>query len=247
MGSAPRSCRLTSVAARKRTITYAAQAPDPNKSSQMLVIVPPHVLVKHNLAIARNKDTPSGAFRAAIGELGKILIYEAVRDWLPTVDLQIETPVGVADATVVDPTKPVALVPILRAGLVPLEQASSVIPVSITYHVGYVRDEETLEASLYLNKLPPSFTPEDQIIVSDPMLATGGTMIACLKDLVSRGASVQNIRVISIVAAPPALTKLGDEFPGLKVYTAMIDPELNDVGYIIPGLGDAGDRAFGTV
>jgi len=213
----------------------------------MLVIVPPHPLVQHFMTILRNKDTPTGSFRQCMSELGRILIYEAMRDWVPTVDFQVETPCGTADATMIDPSNPIKLVPILRAGLVPLEQAATVLPVTETYHLGYVRDEETLECSMYLNKLPEKFPPDSKIIVSDPMIATGGTMIAALKELISRGAEVENIRVIGIVAAPPALTKLGDLFPGLRIYLAMIDPELNDVGYIVPGLGDAGDRCFGTL
>lgn len=243
-----RDDRRTILRTRRRVDVKAVlEAPDPMKAKQMLVIVPPHPLVPHHLAIARNKSTPSGAFRAAIAELGKILIYEAVRDgFFPTIDCQVETPVDIADATIIDPTKPVILVPILRAGLVPIEKAHEVIPVLKTFHVGYVRDEKTLEASLYLNKLPETFDADDKIIVSDPMLATGGTMFACLKDILARGAKPENVKVICIVAAPPALTKLSEEFPGLRLYAAMIDPELNEVGYIVPGLGDAGDRAFGT-
>lgn len=224
----------------------AATEGSPMQSSQMLVIVPPHPLVKHHLAVARNKDTPSGAFRASIAELGKILIYELSRDWLPTVDFQIESPCGVAEATIVDISKPVKLVPILRAGLVPLEQVAQVLPAYETYHVGYVRDDQTLQASMYLNKLPEKFDPEDLIIVSDPMLATGGTMAMCLNDLIARGAEKTNIRIVCVVACPPALTVLSEGFPGIRVYAAMIDGELNEKGYIVPGLGDAGDRAFGT-
>eukprot|EP00238_Polyblepharides_amylifera_P012635 CAMPEP_0196586746 /NCGR_PEP_ID=MMETSP1081-20130531/55411_1 /TAXON_ID=36882 /ORGANISM="Pyramimonas amylifera, Strain CCMP720" /LENGTH=218 /DNA_ID=CAMNT_0041908725 /DNA_START=273 /DNA_END=929 /DNA_ORIENTATION=+ len=217
------------------------------QSSQMLVIVPPHPLISHHLTIARNKDTPSGSFRAALSELGKLLLYEMSRDWLDTVELQIESPCGVADAKIVDPTVPINLVPILRAGLVPLEQASMVLPVTNTFHVGYVRDEETLEATLYLNKLPAKFEDGAKIVVSDPMLATGGTMVQCVTELIARGAKASNIRVLCIVACPDALSKLSTAFPGLRVYSAMIDPELNNEGYIVPGLGDAGDRAFGTV
>eukprot|EP00240_Pyramimonas_obovata_P016002 CAMPEP_0118935196 /NCGR_PEP_ID=MMETSP1169-20130426/15133_1 /TAXON_ID=36882 /ORGANISM="Pyramimonas obovata, Strain CCMP722" /LENGTH=273 /DNA_ID=CAMNT_0006878193 /DNA_START=145 /DNA_END=966 /DNA_ORIENTATION=- len=233
-----------STAARRSLVTYAATAQDPLQSSQMLVIVPPHPLVKHHLTIARNKHTPSGAFRQAISELGKILLYEMIRDWVPTVDLQVETPCGIADATLIDPSKPIILVPILRAGLIPIEQANIVLPVTKTYHVGYVRDEESLEASLYLNKLPEKFEDDAMIVVSDPMLATGGTMVACLEELLKRGAKATNIRVLCIVACPVALSKLSTGFPGIRVYSAMIDAELNDKGYIVPGLGDAGDRAY---
>jgi len=213
----------------------------------MLVIVPPHPLISHHLAIARNKDTPGGAFKAAVVELGKLLIYELSRDWLPIVEMQVETPMGVAaDIKLIDPREPVALVPILRAGLVPIEKAQEVLPTFDTFHIGYVRDEDTLEPTLYLNKLPKQFAPDTRIIVSDPMLATGGTMVACLKELLERGAQATNIRIVCVVAAPPALSKVSESFPGVRIYAAMIDAELNDQGYIVPGLGDAGDRAYGT-
>ncbi|GBF97658.1 uracil phosphoribosyltransferase [Raphidocelis subcapitata] len=185
----------------------------------MLVYVPPHPLVKHWLAIARNAATPPSLFRSACAELGRILIYEAVREFLPTVETTVDTPVGPADVEFVDPTKPIKVVPILRAGLVLLEQAGTVLPMSETYHVGYVRDETTLKATPYLNKLPASLSPDDKILITDPMLATGGTMLQVIEDIVARGADPANIRIVCVVAAP---------------------------GYIVPGLGDAGDRAFGT-
>ncbi|EFN51808.1 hypothetical protein CHLNCDRAFT_27683, partial [Chlorella variabilis] len=210
------------------------------------IYVPPHPLVKHWLAVLRTKDTPSSIFRSAASELGRILVYEAARDWLPTIDGQVQTPLGVADATFVDPMQPIKVVPILRAGLVLLEQTATLLPVTQTYHVGYVRNDDTLEASCYLNKLPPSFGPEDRILVSDPMLATGGTLAQVVEDVVGRGASPSMIRVVSIVCAPPALKLLGERYPGLTIYTAMIDAELDERGYIVPGLGDAGDRAFNT-
>ncbi|KAG1664561.1 hypothetical protein FOA52_009444 [Chlamydomonas sp. UWO 241] len=225
----------------------ATPAPKGPPTSQMLVFVPPHPLVKHWLAICRNALTPSGMFRGAVAELGRILIYEAVRDLLQTMEGQVDTPCGTADVEFVDPTRPVKVVPILRAGLVLLEQASQVIPVSETYHVGYARDEVTLEATPYLNKLPAKFDADDRILVTDIMLATGGTMLKVIDDMVSRGASPENIRIVSVVCAPPAMVKLSEKYKGIKVFTAMIDPEVNEKGFIIPGLGDAGDRAFGTL
>lgn len=212
----------------------------------MLVYVPPHPLVKHWLATCRNAMTPPGMFRAAMAELGRILIYEAVREFLPTMDGVVDTPCGEAEVTIVDPTKPIKVVPVLRAGLVLLEAAQQVLPVSETYHVGYARDDVTLEATAYLNKLPNSFAPDDRILVTDIMLATGGTMLKVIDELVARGADPSNIRIVSALAAPPAMVKLS-KYKGLKVYTAIIDPEVNAKGFIIPGLGDAGDRSFGTL
>ncbi|CAL8466447.1 g5983 [Coccomyxa elongata] len=215
----------------------------------MLVFVPSHPLVKHWLAVARNKLSPPPVFRSALAELGRLLIYEATAqgDWLPVLEGQAETPCGVADVSFLDPGRPVKVVPILRAGLVLLEEAATVLPSAVTCHVGYVRDESSLEATAYLNKLPASLSADDRILVVDPMLATGGTMVQVLDDIIGRGASPSNIRIVTVVCAPAALQKLSEGYPGLKVYSAMIDAELNDKGYIVPGLGDAGDRAFGTL
>jgi len=215
-------------------------------TKELQVIVPPHPLIKHWLAIARNEFTPSPAFRTAVAEIGKYLVYEACREWLPTVEMECKTPMGMADVEVVDHEQPVLIVPILRAGLVLMESARDVIPSSKTYHVGFVRDEKTLLPSMYLNKLPDKIDPQARVLVSDPMLATGGTIVACLDELVSRGADPNLLRIVSVVAAPPALKKISEKFQGVRVYSAMIDPELSDEGFIVPGLGDAGDRAFGT-
>ena len=121
------------------------------------------------------------------------------------------------------------------------------LPAAETYHVGYARDEATLVATPYLNKLPPSLAPDDLILVADTMLATGGTMAQVIEDIVSRGASDANIRIVSAVVAPPALKLLGERFPRVKVFAGMIDAELDERGFIVPGLGDFGDRLFGTV
>eukprot|EP00798_Chlamydomonas_sp_ICE-L_P020665 gene20665-27454_t len=238
-----RPCLLLPPRPRRTAVQVLAAKKPPQ---QMLVIVPPHPLVKHWLAVARNAQTPPGMFRAALAELGRILLYEAVRDDMPTVDLEVYSPMGPAEATVIDPTRPIIVVPVLRAGLVLLEQSASVLPSTKTYHVGYVRNEETLEATSYLNKLPETMSPDDLVIITDPMIATGGTMLKVIEDIVSRGASPEKIKVVCVVCAPPALVKMSEKYPGLKVYSAMIDPEVNEKGYIIPGLGDAGDRSFGT-
>ena len=228
---------------RIRPISASAARPNPN---QMLVIVPPHPLLKHWLAVARNVQTPGPIFRAALAEIGRILIYEAGREWLPTFEAQVQGPLAIADVEFVNPEKPVSVVPILRAGLTLLEESSSVLPASVTYHLGYVRDEETLQPKLYLNKLPEKFEEDAQVLISDPMLATGGTILAAVEEIISRGASPKNIRIICVVACPVSLTELSKRYPGLRVYAAMIDEHLNENGYIVPGLGDAGDRAFGT-
>ena len=220
--------------------------PGEPSTNQMLVFVPPHPLIGHWLGIARNAVTPPAIFRASLAELGRLLIYECSRDWLPTFEAQVEGPMGMATVQMVDPGQPIAVVPILRAGLVLLEESKTVLPATNTYHLGFARDEDSLEATMYLNKLPEKFSEDQRVLISDPMLATGGTMEKAIDECVARGAKVSNIRVVCVVACPPSLSVLSDKYPGLRVYTAMIDEELNDQGYIIPGLGDAGDRAFGT-
>lgn len=213
---------------------------------QLHVHVPPHPLIQHWLAVARDRQTPSALFRTAMTELGRWLTYEAVRDWLPTFQTTLETPLAPCEATLVNPEIPVAVVPILRAGLALLEGSQALLPLAKVYHLGLARDEETLEPSCYLNKLPPEFAPETRLLIPEPMLATGGSITLALQELTQRGIDPQFVRIVSVVAAPPALQKLNESYPTLKVYTACIDPELNSQGFIVPGLGDAGDRTFGT-
>ncbi|NEP39691.1 MAG: uracil phosphoribosyltransferase [Okeania sp. SIO2G4] len=213
---------------------------------QLRVYVPPHPLVKHWLGVARDINTPSALFRSAMTELGRWLTYEAIRDWLPIIETTVQTPLAECPATFVNPQVPVVVIPILRAGLGLLEGAQTVLPLASIYHLGIVRNEETLEPSCYLNKLPPQFAPNARVLICDPMLATGGTIMQAMTELTERGVDVASIRIISVVAAPPALQKLSVSYPDLVVYTATIDEVVNDVGYIIPGLGDAGDRTFGT-
>ncbi|PSB02156.1 uracil phosphoribosyltransferase [Merismopedia glauca] len=213
---------------------------------QLRIYVPPHPLIQHWLGVARDAQTPGSLFKTAIAELGRWLTYEAIRDWLPTVETTVETPLAPCPATFVNPEVPIAVIPILRAGLALLEGAQSLLPLASVYHLGLVRDEETLEPSCYLNKLPPKFAPETRVIITEPMLATGGTIMKTMEELTQRGIDPALIRIISVVVAPPALQKLSEKYPGLKIYAATIDEQVNEHGYIIPGLGDAGDRAFGT-
>ncbi len=213
---------------------------------QLRIYVPEHPLIKHWLAVARDEQTPSVLFKSAMNELGRWLAYEAVRNWLPTVEAKVKTPLAECDATFINPEIPIAVVPILRAGLALLDGTQNILPLASIYHLGLARDESTLEPSCYLNKLPSNFTPETRILILEPMLATGGSIMTAMAEIVSRGANPEHIRLVSIVAAPPALQKLSEKYPQLQIYAAMIDEGLNSQGYIIPGLGDAGDRAFGT-
>ncbi|KAJ4704587.1 Uracil phosphoribosyltransferase [Melia azedarach] len=240
--SYPRAPWRSSVAVR----SHMATEEKPISGDRMLVFVPPHPLIKHWVSVLRNEQTPCPIFRNAMAELGRLLMYEASRDWLPTVTGEIQSPMGVASVEFIDPREPVAVVPILRAGLALVEHASSILPAIKTYHLGISRDEETLQPTIYLNKLPEKFPEGSRVFVVDPMLATGGTIVAALNLLKERGVENKQIKVISAVAAPPALQKLSEKFPGLQVYAGIIDPTVNAKGFIIPGLGDAGDRSFGT-
>ncbi|NJL52259.1 MAG: uracil phosphoribosyltransferase [Hydrococcus sp. SU_1_0] len=213
---------------------------------QLRVYVPEHPLIKHWLAVARDVNTPSILFRSAMAELGRWLAYEAIRNWLPTIETTIQTPLTQCSGTFVNPQVPLGIVPIMRAGLALLEQVQQVMPLAAVYHLGLARNESSLEPSCYLNKLPDSFAEETRIVILEPMLATGGSIMMAMKEVTSRGVKPDFVRIISIVAAPPALRQLSENYPGLEVYTAMIDEGLNSKGYIVPGLGDAGDRAFGT-
>ena len=213
---------------------------------QLRVYVPPHPLIQHWLGVARDANTPSTLFRTAMTELGRWLTYEAIRDWLPTIETQIDTPLAPCPATFINPETPVAVVPILRAGLALLDGAQSLLPLASIYHLGMVRDEETLKPTCYLNKMPGQFSEQTHVLITDPMLATGGSMDAALEQITQRGVDPAHIRIVSVVAAHEALKRLSLDYPSLHIYTAAIDEHLNDRGFIVPGLGDAGDRTFGT-
>lgn len=213
---------------------------------QLRVYVPPHPLIKHWLGVARDAATPSVLFKSAMTELGRWLTYEAVRDWLPTEETVVQTPLASCPATLINPETPVAVVPILRAGLALLEGAQALLPLASVYHLGLVRDEETLQPSCYLNKLPKRFNPQTRVLIPEPMLATGGSIMAAMGELQARGVDPALTRIVSVVTAPPALQKLSTAYPELVIYTATIDGEVNSQGFIVPGLGDAGDRTFGT-
>ncbi len=213
---------------------------------QLRVYVPSHPLIKHWLAVARDAATPSVLFRSAITELGRWLTYEAAREWLPTQETTVQSPMDSCAATLIDPRVPVAVVPILRAGLGLLEGAQTLLPLASIYHLGLERDEKTLQPVCYLNKLPEKLDPQTRVLITDPMLATGGSIMTAMAELTQRGVDPTNTRIVCVVAAPPALQQLSAAYPGLIVYSAAIDERVNAQGFIVPGLGDAGDRIFGT-
>jgi uracil phosphoribosyltransferase len=214
--------------------------------TQLRVYVKKHPLIDHWLTVARDKHTPVPLFRTAMSELGRWITYEAIREWLPTQQVEIETPLQPYTGEVIDASAPLAIAPILRAGLSLLDSCQSLVPTAKIYHLGFVRDESTLEPSLYLNKLPEQFDPATRILITEPMMATGGTIISALSLLTDRQADPSLIRIINVICAPPALQKINQKFPSVQIYTAAIDEVVDERGWIVPGLGDAGDRTFGT-
>lgn len=204
------------------------------------LFVSEHPLIQSKMTMLRNKDTGSKEFREIIGEVAMLLLYEATRD-LPLTEVQVETPVATATCSTVDAK--FAIVPILRAGIGMTDGLLSLMPNAKIGHIGLYRDPVTLNPVEYYCKLPADV--EDRIVfLTDPMLATGGTAEAAIGFLKDRG--VKNIIMLSILAAPDGVNKLQEAHPDVDIYTAAYDNILNDHGYIVPGLGDAGDRIFGT-
>ncbi len=204
-------------------------------------VVIDHPLVQHKLSLMRRKQTSTGEFRLLLRELSPLMLYEATRD-LPLEMRRIETPLEPMDAPMLAGKK-LCFVPILRAGLGMLDGMLDLVPAARVGHVGLYRDPATLDAVEYYIKVPEDIG-ERLVIVLDPMLATGHSAAAALSRLKELGA--RSIRYICLLAAPRGIEVLGAEHPDVAVYTAAIDRELNDHAYIMPGLGDAGDRLFGT-
>jgi len=204
-------------------------------------LVVDHPLATARLTTMRDGRTDNTGFRVALRELATMLVYEATRN-LPAEPVPIRTPVG--EAVGVRPANPPLLVPVLRAGLGMAEAALGLLPEAQMGFVGLARDEETFEPRAYLESLPASLTGRP-VLVLDPMLATGGSLLHCCLLLADRGAD--DITIVCAVAAPEGLTRLADSGLPLRVVTAAVDERLNDRAYIVPGLGDAGDRQFGAV
>ncbi len=204
------------------------------------VTVVDHPVLEHRLAQLRDRRTGSDIFRQLTSEVSGLLAYEALRD-LGTDDVAVDTPVaGAVAARRVNEV--VLLVPILRAGLGMVQAIQEIVPLTEVAHVGLRRDEATLLSEVYLNRLPGNLMGR-RVLVCDPMLATGGSLGQVCELVRERGAA--EIIALCILASEPGLATFGADHPGVRVYCAAVDPELNDAGFIVPGLGDAGDRLFG--
>jgi len=210
----------------------------------MRTLLADHPLVTHKLTLLRDAGTDTATFRMLADELVTLLAYEATRE-VRVAEVTVTTPVGTATGAKLAQPKPL-IVPVLRAGIGMLDGMTRLLPMASVGFVGMVRDEKSLVASTYANRLPHELTGRE-VFVLDPMLATGGTLVTVIGLLADRGAAT--VTAICLLAAPEGLARVAEAFPGddVRVVTGAVDERLNDKGYIVPGLGDAGDRLFGEI
>ena len=218
----------------------ALPAPERESADRRLTVVT-HPLVQHKLSYLRDKDTPTVHFRKLVNELTLLLTYEATKDF-PTEPVEIETPLEVMDAQRISGKK-VAVCPVLRAGVGMLEGTLSLISSARVGFIGMYRDEDTLEAIQYYVKLPDDLGERDAIVL-DPMLATGNSSVAAVAQVKDAGA--RSVTLVCLVAAPEGIEKVHETYPDVHIVCASVDRGLNELGFIVPGLGDAGDRLYGT-
>lgn len=200
-----------------------------------------HPLIQHKLKFLRDKNTGSKEFREIVAEISELMCYEATRD-LTLTKVEIETPISKTMANVISGRK-LAFVPILRAGMGMIPGVTNLVPAAKIGHIGLYRDPKTLEPVEYYSKLPSDISERD-VVVLDPMLATGGSAIDAIR--IIKSSKPKKIKFMCIIAAPEGLKALQDAHPDIDIYCASVDEYLNENGYIVPGLGDAGDRIFGT-
>lgn len=199
-----------------------------------------HPLLTHKLALLRRKETNTKDFRETLGEIAGLMAYEITRD-LPQKDITVETPLGRCKTQ--ELAREVVLIPVLRAGLGMVEGISNLIPTAKIGHIGMYRDHETLEPKTYYSKFPDNL-PDAVVMLLDPMLATGGSSSEAIQILKNHGA--RTIKLVCVVGVPEGIAKILKDHPDVQIYLAGLDEKLNEHGYIVPGLGDAGDRLFGT-
>ena len=207
----------------------------------MKEIVLNHPMVKHNISILRNEKTSTKEFRELISEIAMLLCYEALKD-ANLEEMEVKTPITTTKGYKVNENN-YAFVPILRAGMGMVDGVLKLMPTAKIGHIGLYRNEETLEPVKYYCKLPENIENK-QVFLLDPMLATGGSGSAAISMLKKDG--VKKIKFLSVIAAPEGIKKIQEDHPDVEIYCASLDEKLNDVGYIMPGLGDAGDRIYGT-
>lgn len=199
-----------------------------------------HPLLTHKLSILRRKETGTKDFRETLEEISGLMAYEITRD-LPLRNIIVETPLG--ECATQEVARDVVLIPVLRAGLGMVDGISNLIPTAKVGHIGMYRDHDTLEPTVYYSKFPDNL-PRAVVMVLDPMLATGGSSTAAIQILKNHGA--KTIKLVCVVGAPEGINRIRTDHPDVQIYLAGLDEKLNEHGYIVPGLGDAGDRIFGT-
>lgn len=204
------------------------------------LVVLNHPLIDHKMALIRDKNTSTKPFRETVGEIGALITYEITKD-LETVEIEVETPIQKTICRQLK--KQLVIVPILRAGLGMVNGIHDMVPSAKIGHIGLYRDEKSLEPVSYYAKFPTDIL-DGVVLVVDPMLATGGSATAAITELKNRGA--KDVRFVGLVGCPEGVKRLQMDHPDVPIYLAALDEKLNEVGYIIPGLGDAGDRLFGT-
>ena len=205
------------------------------------VVVFDHPLIQHKLSIMRDKNTGTKEFRELLSEIAMLMVFEVTRD-LETEEVDVETPICTAKCHRLSGKK-LGIIPILRAGLGMVDGVTSLIPSAKVGHIGLYRDPQTLEPVEYYCKLPAD-AENRELLVLDPMLATGGSASAAINFIKKRGCS--HIRLVNLIAAPEGIARIQKDHPDIDIYVAALDDHLNEHGYIVPGLGDAGDRLFGT-
>lgn len=205
-----------------------------------MLILLKHPLLTHKLTLLRRRETTTKEFRETLEEIAALMAFEITRD-LPLKNVTVETPIGKCETQ--ELAREVVLIPVLRAGLGMVEGIANLIPTSRVGHIGIYRDHETLEPKSYYNKLPEKLS-DAVVMVLDPMLATGGSASAAIDFIKEQGA--KTIKLVCVVGAPKGVERIAKDHPDVQVYLAGLDEKLNDKGYIVPGLGDAGDRIFGT-
>ena len=204
------------------------------------LVVLNHPLIDHKMALIRDKNTSTKTFRETVGEIGALITYEITKD-LETVEIEVETPIQKTICRQLN--KQLVIVPILRAGLGMVNGIHDMVPSAKIGHIGLYRDEKSLEPVSYYAKFPTDIL-DGVVLVVDPMLATGGSATAAITELKNRGA--KDVRFVGLVGCPEGVKRLQMDHPDVPIYLAALDEKLNEVGYIVPGLGDAGDRLFGT-
>lgn len=206
-----------------------------------------HPVILQNLCRMRDKDSDCQTVRIATRKITRILLYEAAKN-LPLIEQEISTPLETYNALTINPDINIIISPILRAGLIFTDEAIDILPQACIRHIGMYRDEKTLKPIWYYNKVPMEAVEPEKfyIYITDPMLATGNSLLEAINLYASKGIPQEQIKVISIIAAPEGIKNIQNKFPDVEIITASLDRTLNEKGYILPGMGDAGDRIFNT-